>query len=1153
MRTHFLLLSVLILPFLTLAQNPDKDQYQPSEATLLWRINSLNGNAPSYLYGTMHLQDKRLFYFTDSLYASLKSVEGFAGELDMNDMNELVTSWVKQKADRVAPVSFLKDHITTAQKKKYRLALEKKFNKKLDAITLTELKSAADNWTECFRKDDDMPTFVDAFLYGIAKREDKWVGALEQIEDQLKANPEDIEEKIKSSLLTDKEKRKIMEQYVAIYLSGNLDRMHEIVTIAGGNYGAWQRNYRNLNMVKRIDSLAAIRSCFYAVGAAHLSGDSGMIQLLRNRGYKVEPVQSLNRISPDAYLVPQSAYNWQEVQWGDGDFSIRMPGTALSLDGTGGFHQARMYFDPLSMSGFMSGYIPFNNKSEAEIDSVCQRMSSFYTMEGKLFRDTSWLLNGKKAYEIEASTKDGFVNMAVHPVHGGIVMNMIISVSQAGLKMHNATAFFNSFVNNKKPVPPPVKGWRRKLHALKQFSYESPIELEYSSRNTDSSWNNETYSGTDPDTHIFYSITAMETRKGYYSRLDSLYFQDLITQYKGSVTHKLLDYSFTTLDGFPGLSMLLGTKVEKDSVYVRFNVVNRGNRRYSILVGYFPTELQRKEVDRFIKGIRFLPYAASKTVEAHPAFENFFIQAPALLSLNDAPDLEQGSSRFLLYDSTSAVTIHVQKEPLDKYYRTAVDSSFFREQLNYFVTETDSIMPYEIGRQNGFSFADVTVKLNGTHNIRRVKLMASGDTLYSVSGIMSPEVNNSVAYKKMFDSFRIITPSANHYTQSKAKLVFNDLLLPDSVAFEEAKAALEWVYIDSSDLPRLHEAMLHPMIDFSERSTCAHDELIARALEFNDASTIEFIQKAYPGLKERNAELQYPLLSVLARMYTKETYTILQQLLESGLPTAGNPGVLYGSMKDSLELAKLFFPFVLQHREDSLLRKILPAFVYDLKTKHQISAEDLIKVQPSLYSLADEYIIEQRTGEHPLPLYFDGLLNLLITYDAAAGRQRLDSFALHSNEDVRYAAFIALMQHKKPAPAKTIQTLAADPFYRSRVWEELVNAGFAKEFPAALRNQQSIAESHLFREVWNESEDADIQFLKEITKKIDRKKYRIFLYKVSFKTEEGQVEYLGVAGPYSGKSKINATPGEYTGVYFEEEYDATQLRKQLDAFIQSQQ
>ena len=53
--------------------------------TLLWRITGNGLDKPSYLFGTMHLQDKRLFNFGDSVYKGLESVEGFAIEIDFKE------------------------------------------------------------------------------------------------------------------------------------------------------------------------------------------------------------------------------------------------------------------------------------------------------------------------------------------------------------------------------------------------------------------------------------------------------------------------------------------------------------------------------------------------------------------------------------------------------------------------------------------------------------------------------------------------------------------------------------------------------------------------------------------------------------------------------------------------------------------------------------------------------------------------------------------------------------------------------------------------------------------------------------------------------------------------------------------------------------
>jgi hypothetical protein len=50
---------------------------------------------------------------------------------------------------------------------------------------------------------------------------------------------------------------------------------------------------RNETMVKGLDSLIRSQTVFCAVGAGHLAGDLGMINVLRSRGYKLRPVQAV--------------------------------------------------------------------------------------------------------------------------------------------------------------------------------------------------------------------------------------------------------------------------------------------------------------------------------------------------------------------------------------------------------------------------------------------------------------------------------------------------------------------------------------------------------------------------------------------------------------------------------------------------------------------------------------------------------------------------------------------------------------------------------------------------------------------------------------------------------------------------------------------
>ena len=47
---------------------------------------------------------------------------------------------------------------------------------------------------------------------------------------------------------------------------------------------------RNIKMIPKIEDLLSKQSNLICVGAAHLSGDKGLINLLRKKGYTLVPI-----------------------------------------------------------------------------------------------------------------------------------------------------------------------------------------------------------------------------------------------------------------------------------------------------------------------------------------------------------------------------------------------------------------------------------------------------------------------------------------------------------------------------------------------------------------------------------------------------------------------------------------------------------------------------------------------------------------------------------------------------------------------------------------------------------------------------------------------------------------------------------------------
>ncbi len=154
---------------------------QPLPKTFLWRISGNGLSRPSYLFGTIHLTDPRLFVLGDSLLNAISSSEGFANELDLNQITPMVTEMVRQQITHSATV---KDLISKKTFDEYAPALAKKFNKPAEEITTGDILNEKNKWINEAGKGKKMQTFLDAYLMDLANRQGKWIGGIEDFADQ---------------------------------------------------------------------------------------------------------------------------------------------------------------------------------------------------------------------------------------------------------------------------------------------------------------------------------------------------------------------------------------------------------------------------------------------------------------------------------------------------------------------------------------------------------------------------------------------------------------------------------------------------------------------------------------------------------------------------------------------------------------------------------------------------------------------------------------------------------------------------------------------------------------------------------------------------------------------------------------------------------
>ncbi|MEM9023231.1 MAG: TraB/GumN family protein, partial [Bacteroidota bacterium] len=286
----------LALPLQTLAQGN----------SLLWEMTGNGTKQPSYLFGTMHLPDERLFLFGDSVMAKLERSEAVAGELvlDMSDMSSLFQLMNVMMMTETT----LKELISAEDYAKVQAAAMEKLGP-MGAMLVDRVKpmflsmmlmNPSDNQQMDLAMTDSLQV-MDMYFQEVGKRQGKPVYGLETVEEQMAAI-DAIPLKEQAQMLvesleetgTDVASSDAFQQLFDSYLRQDLSELAGLLKEdgLGANFNESLVIHRNKVMAHRIDSIAGFTSCFYAIGALHLPGPEGLVNLLRQEGYRVEPVYS---------------------------------------------------------------------------------------------------------------------------------------------------------------------------------------------------------------------------------------------------------------------------------------------------------------------------------------------------------------------------------------------------------------------------------------------------------------------------------------------------------------------------------------------------------------------------------------------------------------------------------------------------------------------------------------------------------------------------------------------------------------------------------------------------------------------------------------------------------------------------------------------
>lgn len=259
---------------------------------LFWKISGNGLENPSYVYGTMHTSDERVFDFQDGVIEALESVDHVALELNMDSINQMKVAQMLVMDDGSTLKSLLDEEEYKIVEDFFRDSLQMPLEmmQSMQPMYLTSIISQRN------LQEQVDGTALDMWFAVKAKEKEIGVIGLEKMEEQVgafRSIPYEKQAEMLVESITDLDGGDDkMDELLDAYIKGDLQKLLELTTESDDIPEGFEEVFltkRNINMADRADKyLQDGKSLFIAVGAAHLPGEQGVLELFRKKGYAVE-------------------------------------------------------------------------------------------------------------------------------------------------------------------------------------------------------------------------------------------------------------------------------------------------------------------------------------------------------------------------------------------------------------------------------------------------------------------------------------------------------------------------------------------------------------------------------------------------------------------------------------------------------------------------------------------------------------------------------------------------------------------------------------------------------------------------------------------------------------------------------------------------
>ncbi|WP_156877234.1 TraB/GumN family protein [Salinimicrobium terrae] len=284
---HFKLFAAVVV-FALIFSFSNAQEKTELENSVLWKVEHKELEKPSYILGTLHLMCEEDFKIPEKVNQALQNVDALVLEINLSDPTEMQA---------------IQEAMTNATKISEELSQEQyneldKLVKKITEMPLSAYDAYGLSILNSILISKMLPCsqlkYHEIELASLATKSQKPIYSLEKASQQMemmeKAFPAEFAFK---QMMQFESYKKDFTRAIAAYNNEDISEAVGLLTkddYMDENSTLVMQINRNKNWVEKMPVMMSERSNLFAVGAAHLTEDYGIINLLKERGYTVTPV-----------------------------------------------------------------------------------------------------------------------------------------------------------------------------------------------------------------------------------------------------------------------------------------------------------------------------------------------------------------------------------------------------------------------------------------------------------------------------------------------------------------------------------------------------------------------------------------------------------------------------------------------------------------------------------------------------------------------------------------------------------------------------------------------------------------------------------------------------------------------------------------------